>query len=150
MLPFIGTRNFYYIFNYIVAFVMEWVRRIQLFQVEQEVAGTMKYLQIKNLRKSFENLEVIRIFPGCRRRAGCCRYRAVRFRQVHLAAIATLLETMDSELIYLGEHAVWTDADGSGLCPCRKLRQIQRYYRLVFRTLIFSPTILSSRMLPMR
>ena len=87
---------------------------IQLFQVEQEVAGIMKYLQIKNLRKSFGNLEVIKdISLDVEEGQVVAVIGPSGSGKSTLLRCATLLETMDSgELIYLGEHAVWTDADG--------------------------------------
>ena len=52
-----------------------------------------------------------------------------------------MLETMDSgELIYLGEHAVRTGADGKAVyAPARQLRKIQGYYGLVFQNFNLFP-----------
>lgn len=96
----------------------------------------MKYLEIKNLRKSFGDLEVIRDI-------------SITVEEGEVAAVigpsgsgkstllrcATMLETIDSgELLYLGEHAVRNDEQGKAVyAPPRDLKRIQQYYSLVFQ-----------------
>ncbi|MGB4030328.1 MAG: amino acid ABC transporter ATP-binding protein, partial [bacterium] len=58
-----------------------------------------------------------------------------------LLRCATMLETMDAgELIYLGEHAVWTGPDGKAvMAPPKQLKKIQGYYGLVFQNFNLFP-----------
>ena len=102
----------------------------------------MKYLQIKNLRKSFGNLEVIKdISLDVEEGQVVAVIGPSGSGKSTLLRCATLLETMDSgELIYLGEHAVRTGADGKAVyAHARQLRQIQRYYGLVFQNFNLFP-----------
>lgn len=58
-----------------------------------------------------------------------------------LLRCATMLETMDSgELIYLGQKAGWTGADGKVVyAPTKELRKIQENYGLVFQNFNLFP-----------
>ena len=58
-----------------------------------------------------------------------------------LLRCATMLETMDrGEIAYLGERAVWSEADGRlQYAPKAKLRQIQSQYGLVFQNFNLFP-----------
>lgn len=96
----------------------------------------MNLLEMNHVKKSFENLEVIRdislhvedgeivsiIGPS-----GSGKSTLLR--------CATMLETMDSgELIYLGEKAAWNDEQGKTVyAPKQDLRKIQQNYGLVFQ-----------------
>lgn len=102
----------------------------------------MRLLEIRNLRKSFGDLEVLRdisleveegqvvsiIGPS-----GSGKSTVLR--------CATMLESIDSgELIYAGEKAVTTDKDGKAMyAPTRQLKNIQTYYGLVFQNFNLFP-----------
>ena len=102
----------------------------------------MNLLEMKNVKKSFGDLDVIKdnslsvgegeivsvIGPS-----GSGKSTLLR--------CATMLETMDSgELIYLGQKAGWTGADGKVVyAPTKELRKIQENYGLVFQNFNLFP-----------
>lgn len=102
----------------------------------------MKLLEIKNLKKSFGDLEVIKDISldveegqvvGIIGPSGSGKSTLLR--------CATMLETMDSgELIYLGEKAVTTDESGRAVyAPGKDLKRIQSYFGLVFQNFNLFP-----------
>src|SRR5690554_1723968 len=102
----------------------------------------MKYLEIKNLRKSFGDLQVIKdISLEVEQGKVVAIIGPSGSGKSTLLRCATMLETMDAgELIYLGEHAVSTGADGKAvLAPARQLKKIQSYYGLVFQNFNLFP-----------
>ncbi len=102
----------------------------------------MKILEIKNLRKNFGDLNVIRdlslsvsegevlsiIGPS-----GSGKSTVLR--------CATMLEKMDGgDLIYLGEYAARNDADGNSVyAPKKDLRRFHRHFGLVFQNFNLFP-----------
>ncbi len=102
----------------------------------------MKFLEIKNLRKSFGDLEVIKdISLNVEEGQVVAVIGPSGSGKSTLLRCATLLDTMDSgELIYLGERAVTTGADGKAvLAPAKQLQKIQGYYGLVFQNFNLFP-----------
>ena len=102
----------------------------------------MKLLEIRNLRKTFGDLEVIKdISLNVEEGQVVAVIGPSGSGKSTLLRCATMLETMDSgELIYLGEHAVRTGADGKAVyAPARQLRKIQGYYGLVFQNFNLFP-----------
>ncbi len=102
----------------------------------------MKYLEIKNMKKSFDDLEVIKgISLDVEQGQVVAVIGPSGSGKSTLLRCATMLETMDSgELIYLGEHAVTTGADGKAVfAPPKQLKKIQRYYGLVFQNFNLFP-----------
>jgi polar amino acid transport system ATP-binding protein len=102
----------------------------------------LKYLEIKNLRKSFGDLEVIKdISLDVEEGQVVAVIGPSGSGKSTLLRCATMLDVMDSgELIYLGEHAVKTGADGKAvLVPAKQLKKIQGYYGLVFQNFNLFP-----------
>jgi len=102
----------------------------------------VKFLEIKNLRKSFGDLEVIKdISLDVEEGQVVAVIGPSGSGKSTLLRCATMLDTMDSgELIYLGEHAVTTRADGKAiLAPSKQLKKIQGYYGLVFQNFNLFP-----------
>lgn len=102
----------------------------------------MKLLEIINLKKYFGDLEVIKdISLDVEEGQVVAIIGPSGSGKSTLLRCATMLETMDSgELIYLGEHAVTTGADGKAVyAPIRQLRKIQGYYGLVFQNFNLFP-----------
>jgi polar amino acid transport system ATP-binding protein len=96
----------------------------------------LKYLEIRNLRKSFGNLTVIKdISLTVEEGQVVAIIGPSGSGKSTLLRCATMLETMDAgELIYLGEYAVRTGPDGKAVYASPKdLKRIQRYYSLVFQ-----------------
>ena len=102
----------------------------------------MKILEVKSLKKSFGDLDVINGISlevnegeviGIIGPSGSGKSTLLR--------CLTLLETMDSgELIYLGERAVHTNSSGKAVyAPPEKLRKIRRYFGLVFQDFSLFP-----------
>lgn len=102
----------------------------------------MKYLEIKNLRKSFGDLAVIKdISLTVEEGQVVAIIGPSGSGKSTLLRCATMLETMDAgELIYLGEHAVKNNAYGKAVyAPLKQLKKIQRYYSLVFQNFNLFP-----------
>jgi polar amino acid transport system ATP-binding protein len=102
----------------------------------------MKLLEIKNMIKNFGDLEVIKgismnVEPG--------QVTAIigpsGSGKSTLLRCAAMLETMDAgELIYLGKHAVTTDAEGKAVyAPKEELKQIRSCFGLVFQNFNLFP-----------
>lgn len=102
----------------------------------------MNLLEIKNLKKSFGALEVIK---GISLKVEEGKVVSIigpsGSGKSTLLRCATFLETIDSgELIYLGEHAVITDQDGKAIYASKaQLKKIQSYFGLVFQNFNLFP-----------
>lgn len=102
----------------------------------------MKYLEIRHLRKSFGDLEVIKdISLEVEEGQVVAIIGPSGSGKSTLLRCATLLETMDAgELIYLGEHAVRTGPDGKAVpAPPGQLKKIRGYFGLVFQNFNLFP-----------
>lgn len=101
----------------------------------------MKILEVKNLKKDFESLEVIKdISFDVKEGSVVAIIGPSGSGKSTLLRCATMLETIDSgELKYLGEHAVQT-IDGKAVYASPKdLKRIQSYYGLVFQNFNLFP-----------
>jgi len=102
----------------------------------------VKYLEIKNMKKSFGDLEVIKgISLDVEEGQVVAIIGPSGSGKSTLLRCATMLETMDSgELIYLGERAVTTGPDGKAVfAHPKQLKKIQSYYGLVFQNFNLFP-----------
>ena len=102
----------------------------------------MNLLEIKNLKKSFDDLEVIKdISLDVEEGKVVSIIGPSGSGKSTLLRCATMLETIDSgELIYMGEHAATTDIDGrANYASSAQLRKIQSYFGLVFQNFNLFP-----------
>jgi polar amino acid transport system ATP-binding protein len=102
----------------------------------------MKLLEIKNIKKSFDDLEVLK---GITLEVEQGQVTAIigpsGSGKSTLLRCATLLDEMDSgDLIYLGQYAARTDASGRAIyAPKEELKQIRTYFGLVFQNFNLFP-----------
>ena len=102
----------------------------------------MNLLEMKNVKKSFGDLDVIKdISLSVGEGEIVSVIGPSGSGKSTLLRCATMLETMDSgELIYLGQKAGWTGADGKVVYALTKeLRKIQENYGLVFQNFNLFP-----------
>lgn len=101
----------------------------------------MKILEVKNLKKKFEDLEVIRdISFDVEEGSVVAIIGPSGSGKSTLLRCATMLETIDSgELIYLGEYAAKTVDEKAVYAPSKELKKIQSYYGLVFQNFNLFP-----------
>lgn len=102
----------------------------------------MKLLEIKNMKKNFDDLEVIKdISLDVEEGQVVAIIGPSGSGKSTLLRCATMLEIMDSgELIYIGEHAVTTGEDGRAVyAPSKELKKVQSYFGLVFQNFNLFP-----------
>lgn len=102
----------------------------------------MKLLEINNMKKSFDTLEVIKdISISVNQGEVLSIIGPSGSGKSTLLRCATLLETMDSgDLIYVGEHAATTDKNGKAVyASAQDLKRIQQYFGLVFQNFNLFP-----------
>ncbi len=101
-----------------------------------------KLLEIKNLKKHFEDLEVLNDITFSVNEGDVISILGPSGSgKTTLLRCATMLEKIDSgEIIYLGEHAVKNDANGNAVYSKNKdLKRIQGYFGLVFQNFNLFP-----------
>ena len=102
----------------------------------------MKLLEMNHVRKSFAGLEVLKdISLSVEEGEVISIIGPSGSGKSTLLRCATFLETMDGgELSYLGEKAVWNDAEGNSVYgKPAKLKHIQQYFILVFQNFNLFP-----------
>jgi len=102
----------------------------------------MKLLQIKNLKKSFDGLEVIKdISLDVEEGQVVAIIGPSGSGKSTLLRCATMLEKIDSgDLIYMNEYAARTGPDGKAVyAPPKQLKKIHTYFGLVFQNFNLFP-----------
>lgn len=102
----------------------------------------MNLLEMNHVKKSFDGQEVIKDISLTVKEGEIVSVIGPSGSgKSTLLRCATMLETMDSgELVYLGEKAVWTRADGKAVyAKKQKLKELQSYYGLVFQNFNLFP-----------
>ena len=102
----------------------------------------MALLEIKNIKKSFQDLEVLKnISLKVEEGDVLSIIGPSGSGKSTLLRCATMLETMDSgELIYLDEKAAWNNEKGQSVYAKKSdLRRIQGYFGLVFQNFNLFP-----------
>ncbi len=102
----------------------------------------MNLLEISNLKKSFENLDVLHdISLSVKEGEVVAIIGPSGSGKSTLLRCATMLETMDGgSLTYLGEAAVTSDEAGRACyAPAKQLKKIQGYFGLVFQNFNLFP-----------
>lgn len=102
----------------------------------------MKILEINNVRKSFDDLSVLKnISLSVNEGEVISIIGPSGSGKSTLLRCATMLEKMDGgELIYMGEKAAWNDENDNSIYAKRKdLKRIQGYFGLVFQNFNLFP-----------
>src|SRR5574344_974605 len=102
----------------------------------------MALLEIKNIRKSFDDLEVLKnISLTVNEGEVVSIIGPSGSGKSTLLRCATMLEKMDGgELVYMGENAAWNDKNGNSVYAKKSdLKRIQGYFGLVFQNFNLFP-----------
>ena len=101
----------------------------------------MKYLEIEHLKKTFDNLEVLKdISLSVEAGEVVSIIGPSGSGKSTLLRCATMLERMDGgSLSYLGEKAAWEEAGTCVYAPKAELKRIRKNYGLVFQSFHLFP-----------
>ena len=142
MIPFVAAGIFYYVFNLIVAVVMEWIeKKLDYYRYDGGVR-IMNLLELNHVEKSFENLSVLKdISISIGEGEIVSIIGPSGSGKSTLLRCATMLEKMDGgEIVYLGKKAAWTDKDGRVVYADKKeMKEIRSQYGLVFQNFNLFP-----------
>ena len=113
MIPFVAAGIFYYVFNLIVAVVMEWIEKKLDYTGRTGGLWIMNLLELNHVEKSFENLSVLKdISISIGEGEIVSIIGPSGSGKSTLLRCATMLEKMDGgEIVYLGEKS---GMDGQG------------------------------------
>lgn len=101
----------------------------------------MKLLEINHLKKHFDDVEVLKdISLSVEKGEVLSIIGPSGSGKSTLLRCATMLETMDGgELSYLGEKAAWDENGACMYASAKKLREIRKYFGLVFQNFNLFP-----------
>ena len=139
VMPFFIAGVFYYIFNFVVAWVMEWFeKKLNYYHYEET---EMNLLEMKNIKKEFNGQSVLKdISLQVKEGEIVSIIGPSGSGKSTLLRCATMLTDIDSgEISYMGKRSVWME-NGKTVVPSGKqLKEIRSCFGLVFQNFNLFP-----------